>query len=344
MTALLSSVLFLALTVVLAVVPVPFVGRAPGSTVNVAGVNSSGAPVVKVEGLPTHPINGELRMTTVSVTRVDSHLGLMEALFDHVVASRAVLPRKLVYPPGKSAAEVKAEEVAMMGDSQSNAVVAALRAAGQPVAELPMVTAVSLSGPAFNQLQPGDLITKVDASAVKTVNDVSEAIGVHRVGEPVVFTVTRAGAHKTVTVRTTGAPQNPDQPVVGIRLGIGYQYTPKVSYGVDPRIVGPSAGVVFSLAIYDLITEDDLLAGRRVAGTGTIQPDGQVGTIGGIVQKIKGAEKAGAEVFLVPAGNCVDVAGLKTSIELVKVETLRDAITGLQKLKKSKDGTGVPRC
>ena len=107
MTALLSSLLFLALTVVLAVVPVPFVGRAPGSTVNVAGQNTSGSPVVKVEGLPTYPINGELRMTTVSVTRVDSHLGLMEALFDHVMTSRAVLPRKLVYPPGKSASVIR---------------------------------------------------------------------------------------------------------------------------------------------------------------------------------------------------------------------------------------------
>lgn len=344
LTALLSSALFLVLVLVVALVPVPFVSWAPGSTVDLAGTNAQGEARVRVEGLPTYPLNGSLRMTTVSVTSVDSRLGLLQALSRHARANHDVLPRDRVYQKGKPAAQVKAEEQRMMADSKADAVVAALRAAGQPVAELPMVEAVSLSGPALNRLKPADLITGVDGTAVQTVGDVQEAVRKHKVGTPVVFEVDRQGTQVTTTVTTAGQPNNPGVPVVGITLGTGFRYRASVAYGINPNIVGPSAGVVFALAIYDLITPDDLLGGRRVAGTGTITPEGTVGAIGGIQEKIRGAEKAGASVFLVPAENCRDLGGVKTSLELVRVATLRDAITGLHKLQASKDGTGVPRC
>lgn len=342
--AVLSSAIFLVLTLVLAIAPVPYIGWSPGSTVDLAGANANGAPALDIEGLPTTPLNGELRLTTVSQTRVDSHVGLFEAMFNHITPHRDVLPRKFIYPPGKSTAEVKAQDVQMMTDAQANALVAALRAAGQPVSELPMVVGVSLSGPALNRLQPGDMITKVDGRAVQTVNDISTGIQAHKVGEPVVFTVQRADQEMTVTVTTVAAPNNPQQPYIGFRLGVGYRYAPSITYGIDPNIGGPSAGLMFALAIYDLITEDDLLSGRKVAGTGGISPEGTVMAIGGIQEKIRGAEKAGTQIFVVPASNCKDLAGLKTSMELVKADTLREAIGGLQKLKTSKDGTGVPRC
>lgn len=343
-TAVLSSVVFLVLTLVLALAPVPFVGWSPGSTVDLAGSDANGVPALGVEDLPTTPLNGELRLTTVAQTRVDSRIGLLEAMVNHAMSHRDVLPRKVIYPPGKSSEEVKAQDIALMRDAQADAVVAALRAAGQPVTELPMVVSVTISGPALNRLQPGDMIMKVDGNAAQTINDVSAAIQGHRVGEPVVFTVDRSGVEETVTVTTVAAPNNPQQPYIGIRLGVGYRYNATINYGIDPAIGGPSAGAVFALAIYDLITPDDLLAGRRIAGTGGITPEGKVTAIGGIQQKIRGAEKAGAQVFLVPADNCQDVAGVRTSMELVKADTLREAIGALQKLKTSKDGTGVPRC
>ena len=73
-------------------------------------------------------------------------------------------------------------------------------------------------------------------------------------------------------------------------------------------IGGPSAGLMFSLGIYDLLTPGDLTGGKFIAGTGTITVDGKVGAIGGIQQKMSGAKEAGATVFLVPAGNCDEAA------------------------------------
>jgi PDZ domain-containing protein len=101
---------------------------------------------------------------------------------------------------------------------------------------------------------------------------------------------------------------------------------------------------VFALAIYDKITPGQLLGGRHVAGTGSINPAGDVGGIGAIQEKIAGAEDAGATVFLVPAANCGDVADLETDLTLVEVGTLRDAIEALQTLQQPDGATRVPQC
>ncbi len=74
-----------------------------------------------------------------------------------------------------------------------------------------------------------------------------------------------------------------------------YQFPVEVTVGVDPAIGGPSAGLMFSLGIYDTLTEGSMTGGEAIAGTGTIGPDGAVGPIGGIDQKIAGARDDGAE-------------------------------------------------
>jgi Lon-like protease len=129
----------------------------------------------------------------------------------------------------------------------------------------------------------------------------------------------------------------------GITIGNGYEYQPRISFDLGEQIGGPSAGLVFSLAIYDKITPGALLDGRRVAGTGTIDAEGRVGSIGGIQQKIAAAQSGGASVFLVPAPNCGDLEGVRTDLELVKVSTMHDAIDALDSLRAG--GTkALPRC
>ena len=343
-TAVVSAAIFLALAVLVGTWRVPFVAWAPGSTINVLGSGQNGKAAISVTGLPTYPTTGELLMTTVSVTRVDANLSLPEALADYWLPYRDVLPRDLVYPKGSSVSDVKQEEVAMMDTSKDNAVVAALRAAGQPVAEMPMVTAVVVSGPSNNKLQPGDLFETFDAAPVRTGDDIRKAIAKHAVGETVSMGVLRAGKQTAVQVKLAASNQDPKKPVLGIEIGTGYRYTPTVSYGIDPQIVGPSAGLMFALAIYDKITASDLVAGVTVAGTGTITPDGAVGPIGGIQEKIAAADSDHAKLFLVPAGNCQDIEGVKTSMTLVKVTSLRDAIAALQAVHTPGSGQEVPKC
>ena len=94
----------------------------------------------------------------------------------------------------------------------------------------------------------------------------------------------------------------------------------------DPAIGGPSAGLMFSLGIYDTLTPGSLTGGHAVAGTGTVDASGRVGSIGGIQQKIVGARDAGAELFLVPPDNCKEALGApRGDMRLVRADTMHEA-------------------
>ena len=128
------------------------------------------------------------------------------------------------------------------------------------------------------------------------------------------------------------------------RSGRATPTCPDISFDLGQQIGGPSAGLVFALAIYDKITAGALLAGRHVAGTGTITPSGDVGSIGGVQQKMASAERAGATVFFVPSGNCADLAGVRTDLTVVKVSTLGEAISQLGVLSVPGGEERVNRC
>jgi PDZ domain-containing protein len=330
-TAFAAAFVFVALAVLLATLPVPFVSWSPGGARDTLG-NAGNEPIIKVQGIDTYPTSGRLDMTVVSVTPADGRLSLPQALLSYWLPHRDALPRDSVYAPGKSASEVEREDADMMETAQDDAVVAALRADAQPVTEMPAIYSVTVGGPSHKLLLPGDLVESVDGVPTPDVDAVSQRIRSHKIGDQVVFQVIRQRVSTRVEVSTAESSTQADVPVIGITLGSGYRYQPQISFDFGQRIGGPSAGLVFALAIYDKITDGALLAGRHVAGTGSISPEGEVGSIGGIQEKIGGAEKAGATVFLVPADNCKDVAGLDTPMTLIKVSTLADAIGALQTL------------
>jgi Lon-like protease len=345
-TALVAAACFVALAALIATVPVPYVTWSPSATYDtlgtVQGRAGTGEPIVRITGIQTYPTTGRLDLTTVAVTRAGTGLSLPEAVAAYWLPHRDALPRDSVYAPGKSVDQVAAEEAEMMETAQDDAVVAALRAARQPVQEMPVVSSVSVGAPAHDQLEPGDLIVSVGGVKVTRVDDVGTQIRRHDVGDRVPFVVIRKGVTTTVNVVTASAANQAGVPVVGITVGIGYRYQPQISFDVGQQLGGPSAGLVFALAIYDKITPGPLLAGRHVAATGTIDPNGAVGPIGGIQQKIAGAQSAGATVFFVPADNCKDLAGVHTSMTLVKVASLSGAIAATRAL--DADPAGLPHC
>ena len=133
------------------------------------------------------------------------------------------------------------------------------------------------------------------------------------------------------------------KPRIGVQLGQGYEFPFTVNLRVDPNVGGPSAGLMFSLAIYDTLTPGSLTGGRTIAGTGEILPDGSVGPIGGIAQKIAGAQAAGAKLFFVPKDNCADVKGLDPDLRLVKATTMHEAREALQTWVKDPEAS-LPTC
>ena len=264
-TAFVSAGLFVTFAVLLAVLPVPFVAWGPGGTENTLGTVKD-QPIISVAGTPTYPTTGRLDLTIVSGTAADSRLTLPEALAGYWLPNRDTLPRDSVYPPGQSADEVERAETQMMDSSQSDAVVSALRAAGQPVTEMPAVASVTVGGPAHNRLLPGDLIQSVDGVATVSNESVGRQIRTHRPGEVVEFSVLRNKVPKQVSVTSVESNTQDGAAVVGITVGDGYRYAPTIRFDLGQQLGGPSAGLVFAMAIYDKITPGDLLRDLHVAG------------------------------------------------------------------------------
>lgn len=343
-SALVSAACFVALALALALAPVPYVVYSPGRAYDVMGTGPDGQPILRIEGTQTYATPGSLSMTTVAVSRADSTASLPEVLLAYVLPNRDALPRDSVYQRGQTIDQVRSEEKRKMDTSQQDAIVAALRAANQPVEEWPVVSQVTVSGPANERLRPGDLVLAVDGTRTRTWQDVQRAVGARTAGDVIGFTVWRDRREQRVAVTSAGRHTDPKAATVGIDLGTGYRYPQVVRFGISQEVGGPSAGLVFAVGLYDKLTPEPLLAGRNVAGTGTIGADGVVGPIGGLHEKIAGAEEAGATTFLVPAANCQDLAGMTTRLDLIRVDTLASAIDALRKSANPATANEVPRC
>jgi Lon-like protease len=332
----LASILVACLLVVLcsaaAVLPVPYVTMSPGPTLNVLGT-TKGRPIIDVTGHRTYPTKGELRLTTVSVTNPGRHIGLGEALQAWFDGSRAVYPRDVIYPPDQTAAQSEQQSSVEMVSSQDTAIAAALTELGYRLPLQIEVLAVTKGSPADGRLEVRDRIEQINGVRISDVRQVSPMIQRTGVGESATFVVRRGAATKRVVVKAKASPDNPRRAVVGVQIGTGYDFPFDVSVRLGEEIGGPSAGLMFSLGVYDILTPGSLTGGTDIAGTGTIDEHGHVGPIGGIEQKIVAARDAGAKIFFVPPGNCgsalhADVR--KDEIELVKAPTMHSAVSSLK--------------
>ena len=137
------------------------------------------------------------------------------------------------------------------------------------------------------------------------------------------------------------------QALVGVGVAPTYRFPFQVKLHVASNIGGPSAGTMFALGIYDLLTPGSLTGGKPIAGTGTITASGQVGAIGGIQQKIAGAQADGAKLFLVPATNCDEAVRAdydSDKMRLVKVSTLSGAISAIEAWTHDRSSASLPEC
>lgn len=341
--SLLALGLLVVLTVVAGAMSVPYVTVSPGPTVDVLG-EEQGKPFVRIDGRKTYPTDGELRLTTVSVTNPEADLSLLEAMWAWARADQDVLPVEVMYPENNTAEQERAESAAQMVSSQDTAVAVALSELGYDLATHVEVTGVTPGGPSDGKLEARDWIKSVDGQSVEDLDGLFAALEDVDPGEPVQVEVRRGGEQRSFEITTTAAQDEPDRALVGILVGTGYEFPFDVRVGVDDSIGGPSAGLIFALSIYDTLTPGALTGGEVIAGTGTIAPDGKVGPIGGIREKIIGAAEDGAELFLVPPDNCeTALTAPVEDIELVRADTMHSAVEALETY--TQDPTAeLPRC
>ncbi len=321
-----GTTIAIALAVAGLFLPVPYVALGPGPAYDTLRRDE---PIIVIKGTRTFPTDGRLDLTTVLVR---DNLTLGSALAYWFDGDVAVVPREVVFPPDQSEEESQREIEREMTQSKDSARTAALRYLKVPVTTTVLVDEVVAGAPASKALLAKDLIVAVDSQPVRTAAAVGEAIRKHAVGEQVRVTFRRAGAVRTVSIGTVPSPDPDGHATIGVRLVTESTYPFVVDLELD-SVGGPSAGLMFALGVVDKLTAGSLTGGRHVAGTGTIDEEGVVGPIGGIQQKLIGARKNGATVFLVPDGNWEDaVAAEEKGLQLIRVATLADAVTGLERL------------
>lgn len=337
-----AGVLVFALALGGALLPVPYVALLPGPTKDVLG-KSDGEAMIAIDGRKTYAADGQLNLVTVQYRGGPGyHLDVFTALRGWVDPQVAVVPQQAVFPEGQTAEEVQQNTSRRMRQSQQDAAVAAVRQLGVPVDATVRVARVMENYPARGVLRKGDTIAAVDGETVDGPETVAQRVSGHQPGEAVSFTVRRDGDEKRLRVDTVEDPDEAGTAMVGVYMRTTYDYPLDVRIRID-EIGGPSAGLMFALGVVDKATKGDLTGGRSVAGTGAITPGGKVGAVGGIQQKVAAADSDGADVFLTPAGNCAAASNVKPpGLQLVKVQTLDDALTSLRNLK---SGQGqVPHC
>ncbi len=335
LTLLVAVLPIVAFGVLVAAVTVPYVALGPGPTYDTLG-EVDGKQVVAIEGTETKPTTGHLNMTTVAQR---DGLTMGQALALWLSGNEQLVPRNLVFPPEKSRDDIEKSQNADFQRSEDNAEFAALNYLKYPQAV--SVENVNDPGPSVGKLQNGDTVDAVDGTKVATVEEFSTILKTTKPGQKIVIDYRRKNAPPGTATITLGKGEDRDYGY----LGIAVRDAPWAPFTIDfnlANIGGPSAGLMFSLAVIDKLTTGDVNGGKFVAGTGSISPDGRVGPIGGIIHKMSTAQDAGATVFLVPADNCDEArTAAGDTMDLLKVETLTQAVDSLKAL--STGGT-PPTC
>jgi PDZ domain-containing protein len=249
-----------------------------------------------------------------------------------------IVPPEQIVPEDSSLQEQARQGYQQLDDSEATAIVVGLRLAGYPasiVGKGAEVASILAESRARGVLQPGDVITALDGAPIQTAADLIAQIKTRAPAQTVHLHLKRAQAELDLSVplippAALGAPP---------RLGITVQtagletHTPFPVRIAPQKIVGgPSAGLMFTLTVYNQLSPIDLTGGRMVAGTGTINPDGTVGPIGGVAQKVVAAEGAGASYFLSPVENYADALAAARKIQVIKIATAQQAVDFLRSL------------
>ncbi|MFV0462983.1 MAG: PDZ domain-containing protein [Nostocoides sp.] len=336
--------MLLAVTVT-AFLPVNYVILEPGPITNVLGRVSTGEhkgdPVLVPTGATAYPAQGALFFTTVrEIGSPQAKPTLLEVASSWLSSDNEIVPMSQIYPEGVPQQQIVDGNTAMMDNSQSVATATALRAAGWNVPDRIVIQGFPEDSPNQDVLKSGDEFVSINGTGVPTLDQLTAAIRETTAGEDLTAQIRRDGTPLTVTLHTK---ESEGHTVVGVLLGITYDFPVQVKINIE-HVSGPSAGLMLSLGIYDVLTPGSLTGDHQIAGTGTLADDGVVGPIGGIAQKLVGARNGGARYFLAPRANCDEVAGhIPDGLTVVAVDSFDQALADVRSIAGG-DTSTLPSC
>lgn len=304
-------------------VEVPYIKVEPGSATDVL-------QLISTDGVEQYPPDGRLLFLTVSLSQRVTPVEAVEAWLDDDVE----LVEEEVFTGDRSREELTRINLAMMRESQLVAVKVALEHLGYEVELIgggALVTEVLPDRPATGKLHVGDAITAVDGEEVTFARDVIEAVRALEPGASVTLEVERDGETVVVEVGTVESDDGVAQVGIGLIDNVDFDFPFDVTIDTG-RVGGPSAGLAFTLAVLDQLTEGELTGGKVVAVTGAIDAEGEVQQVGGVEQKAVAARRAGAELMIVPLGEADPARAHAGDMRVVAVRDLADALVALDSL------------
>ena len=321
---------FYLLTIATLLAPIPFVFFKPGVPDNVAG------KIISIKDAKTYPINGKLFITSILVTNPDSPVFGAETLVNWAIGPHVVLPKESVYPPIQPAKKIERDSRNEMESSKVTSTAAALRYLGYDFDEVYYVSDIRDYSDAIKKLKIGDVITDIDGKKINQIEEIRTSYAKKSIGDSLLITVERKDKNGKVASVTTRVIlvenldiEEKERPAIGILVGTSARFPIDVDFNL-PGVGGPSAGLIFAVGIVEKLTEEDLVRGRKIAGTGTITASGKVGGIGGIEEKMVGASRIGATIFIAPRENCPDIEHVPNGLKVIPVSTLSEAIEALR--------------
>ncbi|OZU90424.1 hypothetical protein CIL03_04565 [Virgibacillus indicus] len=297
-------------------------------------------PIVEVaDGFESE---GDMHLVTVSGGQATP----IQYAFAKVMPHHEILPLHAVRPEGITDEEYMQAQLQMMEGSQEASTVVAYTAANEDITiEYNGVYVVSVveKMPADGKLQIADRIIGINGEEIKEADDLISYVESKEAGDVITLDIVREEENITKDIKLERFEDMDN------KIGIGIQLVTDRSVSVEPevrfssgRIGGPSAGLMFSLEIYDQLTEDDLTKGYEIAGTGEIDYNGKVYRIGGIDKKIVAADKEGVDIFFAPNEDGAEDSNYQvakktaeeigTDMKIVPVDTFEEALNYLKEV------------
>lgn len=331
--------------IVFIMLPIPYYLEVPGSAEK---LNT----FVTVDGKKDEN-PGAFMLTTVGIRQATP----LQAVLSKTNNFTTLLSKKELLGDATSQ-EYDAMQQLYMSSSQNNATKVALDLAKIPY-EMKFngiyVLAVQEESNFYGKLQIGDVVTKIDGQTFENTEEFMAYVKSKAVSATVTITYERNKEEKEVSGKLI-------ELATDHKAGIGIQLTDHSELVTEPDIKidagsigGPSAGLMFTLETYSLLSHEDLRKGHLIAGTGTMASDGTVGRIGGIDKKIVAADSEGAEIFFAPDDEITSdmkkeypdlksnyeeaqAAGkkIKTKMKIIPVKTVQDALDYLKTLEEKK--------
>ena len=296
-------------------IKLPYYVDTPGGTIDISDR-------IVYDGMKEY--NGSLNMLYVTeyVATIPTYL------LSYVIKDWDLEDMSLSQISNESVDEIEYRNKIMLKNSINTAKYVAYKEASKEVKEKSnslVVIGVTLD----NGFKIGDEILEVNGNKA-TFDLIKEEINKRNVGDSLSFKVKRK--NKEINVKSSIAKDK----TIGVVIVNNYEYefSPDVTIKFKDSESGASGGMMMTLSIYCAISGEDLLKGRDIAGTGTIDMDGNVGKIDGIKYKLIGAYRKGMDVVLVPSGNYKEAVKVarerKFDMDIVEVKTFKDVINYLK--------------